>query len=411
VGDEVSAFERVVPTAVAALGSIALGIADGGFFARTWGPSVVAFAAAIELVLLVSSRLELSRLELTVLALLGGFVGWSALSAVWSDDPTASLREAERALLYLIALVAMLLATECRVASGLAHGVLLSATFVSLYGLSEYLASSSRVDPAEGTVLFKPLGYANAAGILAAIGAVISCGLALHAASVRQAVARLLPLTVLVPTLALSHSRGSWAALAVAFLVLAAVRFRLPRAQVVVLLTVLAIGSGIFVWSSGSGFYGERPSYWRVAWREYRDNPILGSGAGTYVLAWGSTLSPVGRIAVDAHSLYLESMAEVGPVGLGLLAGALGLPLLALRRGGIATIAGAGYLAFLVHAAIDWDWEMPAVTLAALGCGATLLVAQREDRSLVHLSVRWRVATAVLAAAVAAAVLAGGAFA
>jgi hypothetical protein len=31
----------------------------------------------------------------------------------------------------------------------------------------------------------------------------------------------------------------------------------------------------------------------------------------------------------------------------------------------------------LVHAGVDWDWEMPVVTLAALYCGGAMLVAAR----------------------------------
>jgi cytochrome c-type biogenesis protein CcmH/NrfG len=42
----------------------------------------------------------------------------------------------------------------------------------------------------------------------------------------------------------------------------------------------------------------------------------------------------------------------------------------------VAAAAGA-YVAFLLHAAIDWDWEMPAVTVAALACGVALLLAAR----------------------------------
>ena len=189
-GEALSGYRRVAPAAVAALGVITLGLADGGFSARTWGPSTVAFAAAVELALLASSCIELSRLELAVLGVLGGFVCWSALSAAWSADPTASVREAGRALLYLVALLAMLLSTRRGFSLALTYGVLVGATFISLYGLVEYVAARRGFDPAEGTLLFKPLGYANAAGILAAMGAVISCGFALYAASPRQALAR-----------------------------------------------------------------------------------------------------------------------------------------------------------------------------------------------------------------------------
>ena len=85
--------------------------------------------------------------------------------------------------------------------------------------------------------------------------------------------------------------------------------------------------------------------------------------------------------ARDAHSLYLETLAELGPIGLALLLAALIIPLLALRGGRdplLATAAGA-YVAFLVHTGVDWDWELPAVTLAGLACGSAMLVARRPS--------------------------------
>ena len=54
----------------------------------------------------------------------------------------------------------------------------------------------------------------------------------------------------------------------------------------------------------------------------------------------GTTLSPNGQITLNAHNLYLETLAELGPIGLGMLAVTLGLPLLALRPGGVTTVTG-----------------------------------------------------------------------
>ena len=42
------------------------------------------------------------------------------------------------------------------------------------------------------------------------------------------------------------------------------------------------------------------------------------------------------------------------------------------------------------HAIVDWDWELAAVTFAALGCGAAILVAARPEVSTV-LSTRIRI--------------------
>jgi O-antigen ligase len=126
-----------------------------------------------------------------------------------------------------------------------------------------------------------------------------------------------------------------------------------------------------------------RSEYWRVAWREYDAHPWLGGGAGSYQRYWLRQRRndlPV----LDAHSLYLETLAELGPVGLALLLGALALPLGAVRAAHghpLAPAALAAYVAFLVHAGIDWDWEMTAVTLTALFCGVALLLAARGAES------------------------------
>jgi len=129
---------------------------------------------------------------------------------------------------------------------------------------------------------------------------------------------------------------------------------------------------------SGSG----RADYWRVAWREFTENPVLGGGAGSYERYWIRD-RPNAFFARNAHNLYLEVLAELGPVGLLLLCVALGAPLVAAvrlrRRPLVGAVAGA-YVAFCLHAAIDWDWQMSGLTLTALLCGGALAVAARPER-------------------------------
>jgi Flp pilus assembly protein TadD len=66
--------------------------------------------------------------------------------------------------------------------------------------------------------------------------------------------------------------------------------------------------------------------------------------------------------------------------------------------------AGA-YVTFLAHAAVDWDWELPAVTIAALLCGVAIIVAARrrqEQQRAPRVPLRWvAVAAAVAIAAFA----------
>ena len=129
--------------------------------------------------------------------------------------------------------------------------------------------------------------------------------------------------------------------------------------------------------ASGNG----RSDYWRVARTMVRDEPLLGTGAGSFEARWFRERS-VAFHARDAHNLYLETLAELGPVGLALLLASLALPLLALpavRGFAYAPAAVGAYVAYLVHAGVDWDWEVPAVTVPAIFCAAVLLARGRPD--------------------------------
>jgi tetratricopeptide (TPR) repeat protein len=121
-----------------------------------------------------------------------------------------------------------------------------------------------------------------------------------------------------------------------------------------------------------------RADYWAVAWESYEDHPAVGAGAGTFARTWLRE-RPVPQPVVDAHSLYLETLSELGPLGLALLLVALAAPF-AARRTHWTPVALAPYGAFVAHAAQDWDWELPAVTVTALGCGAALVAGQTSPR-------------------------------
>jgi hypothetical protein len=83
----------------------------------------------------------------------------------------------------------------------------------------------------------------------------------------------------------------------------------------------------------------------------------------------------------------------MGAIGLARHVALLGLPLvtaLRVRWHPLASAATGAYVAFLSHAALDWDWEMPVVTIAGLACGAALVVFNREDVGTRLLSARSR---------------------
>lgn len=129
---------------------------------------------------------------------------------------------------------------------------------------------------------------------------------------------------------------------------------------------------------------------WSVALRAFKDSPLHGQGAGTYEVYWNQhrPKKQATYNVVDAHSLYLESLGEVGLVGFLLLVVlilSVLWSLLPVRRGANRTLYAALFaaaLAWAAHAGIDWDWEMPAVTLIFIALGGAALAEHAS-------TVRW----------------------
>ena len=463
---------------------------NGGYSPTTWGWSALVLFAAAALALVMRTEPRLGALEAAFSLALLALFAWGLLSALWSPSLTQPLLQSQRMLVYVAGALAALLLARARSFDALLAGTWTAVALVCSYSLLTRLVPDRLgfVDTLAGYRLAQPLGYWNALGVFAAVGALLALGLALRS---RYLAVRALAAASTVPlasTLYFTFSRGAWIALgsglvaalvldrrrlqlvtgvlviapwpaiaiwrasgsdplthlgaalpaaahaghrflvvelllaaaaAAAGLVLGAVdrTFRPPRALRVfytaVVVGAVAVGLAVVVVRFGSPptiarhLYrdfvgpsatatnanlnrrlftlsgGQRIPQWKVAWREYEAHPWLGSGLGTYE-RWWNELRPAGWKVRNAHNLYLETLAELGPVGLGVLAVALALPLAAAvraRRRALAGAAAGAYVAFLVHVSVDWDWQMPAVTLAALFTGAALLVAARRAAS------------------------------
>jgi hypothetical protein len=116
-----------------------------------------------------------------------------------------------------------------------------------------------------------------------------------------------------------------------------------------------------------------RYAYWKVALRTFGDHPLDGIGSGGFQAAWLKD-RPFREPVRDAHSLYLETPAELGLVGLALLAALVGGIGLAAARSGLPG-AVAALSVWTLHAAVDWDWEMPALTLVAIVLAGLVLTS------------------------------------
>jgi hypothetical protein len=130
---------------------------------------------------------------------------------------------------------------------------------------------------------------------------------------------------------------------------------------------------------SGSGRY----QFWEAAVDASKVDPLVGIGPGTFEFWWARNGSYSGFIK-DAHSLYLETLAELGIVGLLLLGGFVvaviscgairamrAPPELRLALAG----ATAGCLSFAAAAGVDWDWELGVLPAVFMMLAASCLVA------------------------------------
>jgi O-Antigen ligase len=125
----------------------------------------------------------------------------------------------------------------------------------------------------------------------------------------------------------------------------------------------------------------DRYAYWSVAIRAFRQEPLHGVGAGNWNVYW-LRWRHLTESAQDAHSLPLQVLAELGVVGIVLLAiFVVGLALAARRALAHAPQtagAAAALVAYFAHAPLDWDWQMPAVTLVAIVLAGIVLAAASE---------------------------------
>jgi hypothetical protein len=155
---------------------------------------------------------------------------------------------------------------------------------------------------------------------------------------------------------------------------------------------------------------GNRRDLWGVAIDLFAAHPLHGIGAGTFEFAWNQDPRRSSHV-VDAHSLYLESLAEVGLPGALLVIAAFAVLLVAALRAppregdGTARAAAAGaaaaFLVFCVASGVDWMWESTAVCTLGLILG-TVAAA---DAAPAAARLRWPLRVGLpVAAAVAIAV-------
>ncbi|MFL5870440.1 MAG: O-antigen ligase family protein [Solirubrobacterales bacterium] len=142
--------------------------------------------------------------------------------------------------------------------------------------------------------------------------------------------------------------------------------------------TEAATGESGLITRSGGG----RWQFWGTALDAFASEPLRGIGAGEFTYYWNEH-GDFGFAVQDAHSLFLESLAELGIAGFALVVGFFGVAAFAGVQRALYVRDGAGSVALALlfggatAAAVDFSFELPAVfsqivIVAALLTGSAL---------------------------------------
>ncbi|MEX0675138.1 MAG: O-antigen ligase family protein [Gaiellaceae bacterium] len=369
---------RTAATIPAVLVLIAAFLA-GGFYESTYS----LLAAAVWLGIALAAAFRAPPRPSPACWALVALAGWTALSAVWGPAGPA-LRTLPLVLLYAGALYA----AEWIAPELVLRGVLAACVVVSAAALVGWIAGVGDRDRLEW-----PVTYTNGLGLVAVTGALLALSASNRVLLAPEArfLGRPFPSNRLLlagPCLlaaVFTFSRSALLAGAAAGVLLLARQRRIPRRVAVAGAAAAVTGAVLLAQPLAARFAAPAPDegdarrlidvtghgraeLWRVAAEAWRDAPLLGQGAGTYAR---ELISATGDLSLpaNAHSLYLETLAELGIVGLALLLAFLALT---LARALAAPAAAVVVVAWAIHAGVDWDWQLPAATLPAVLAAGTL---------------------------------------
>ena len=131
-----------------------------------------------------------------------------------------------------------------------------------------------------------------------------------------------------------------------------------------------------------------RSAYWSVAWEEWKEHPLTGTGAGTFHYTWLEN-RPGDSSVRQVHNVYLEQGTETGAFAFLALSGfaaLLGLYLVwsTWKASGERRLLLAGLTAavglYLLHSALEWHWYITSSTLFFFVlAGVATKFASRKD--------------------------------
>lgn len=309
-------------------------------------------------------------------------VGWTVVGLPWAADETLALKQiASLAGGIVLACVLVGAGRSVKAVSRMLTALVVVTAAISVYALSSgvHFETVSVPTGAVGGRLTGVFDHPNQLGSLCALVTPIALALLLAARSWASRVAYLLMLTAAILGVVLSLSRGAWigTALGVIFLL---VTLREARRAGLAVAAVLVVGA-VFLGSVSHATpdfqilgqrverlttvnpYDARPAIYSEAWREIRQNPVIGVGAGGFPVASKRAGSGVSTVSAEhAHNLFLTWAAEAG------------IPALLIIIGFIVTLGVASHRAARSFAAAGK--RRPRIMIAGISAGLLALLGQ-----------------------------------
>jgi len=361
-----------------------LSISDGGRHPPTLSLAQTVVDLLV-IVLAAAGALQVPRPGVAALAV----AAVAAVSTAWSVQLEVSVQAVLRWLMYAGLLVGTASTLRSSAAARrLVDGAVVIAGWLCLIGLFVFWGAGD-----SGLRWSSTFYWPNPFAAFLLLVLPVELSRCVYAAATREALANGVLSVLLAGSLVLTYSRAAWVSLLVvaplaAFTVRAGSLMRsvgrlamigLATAAVVVLLT-RGPGTQLFegglpgratsTYDAGGYSFVGRLNFWRAGLAIFVDHPVVGTGPGTFGIVHAAYQRDVRYYARDAHSLYVQTAAEQGVVGLAALAallGALVTTWIGALRASQQTPAyplvagiGLGLGAFFVHSGLDMDWMFPA---------------------------------------------------
>ena len=368
------------------------------------GVSISRVAGPLALALLLlqirhRSPADLRTLDRPLAVVIVLYALWATTSSLWTVDFDTSLSGAGTpytvislllSAIYLVAIAALVRSEQHLLR--VVWAVWGLSTVMGLLAIAEFLGGQARSVGISGDANF----FASLQIVAIPLGAVVAS----HARTGAQRLIVLGGVGIAVGSVFTSLSRGGILALAALTLMLIfqpARTFFRTKARKRLFLAALLVGAAVLLSASYSALSARtsslfttadggsgRANLWLAAETGYRQHPVFGLGFGAFQSQANDLMRMTPGVDFSAyrlrpggqpvHNAYLESLVELGPLGLALFVGMLGFALRALRRSARLATAGDAPLVAAVSRAL---------TLSLLAFALTsVLLSTETDRTL-----------------------------